>query len=120
VFLVSDTADGPANHVWFSYYKHLRKSGGRLKLGYGPGRPAGARHPHQYGPPPRTDPPAVHRSGGRPAVGQDVRDVSSDVSTRNDRFGAQRSAAAGDPFGDDRRPVQVDAIKRFDRWSAKA
>ena len=39
VFLVSNTAEGPANNVWFSYYKDLRASGGRLKLGYGPGGP---------------------------------------------------------------------------------
>ena len=25
--------------VWFSYYKDLRDTGGRLKLGYGPGGP---------------------------------------------------------------------------------
>jgi hypothetical protein len=25
--------------LWFSYYKDLRESGGRLKLGYGPGGP---------------------------------------------------------------------------------
>ena len=28
-----------ANDIWFSYYKDLRESGGRLKLGYGPGGP---------------------------------------------------------------------------------
>lgn len=39
VFLVSNAPDGPANNVWFSYYKDLRASGGRLKLGYGPGGP---------------------------------------------------------------------------------
>lgn len=39
VFLVSNTSDGPPNNLWFSYYKDLRASGGRLKLGYGPGGP---------------------------------------------------------------------------------
>jgi len=39
VFLVSYKPHGPANDVWFSYYKDLRASGGRLKLGYGPGGP---------------------------------------------------------------------------------
>jgi len=38
VFLVGDAPDGPADQVWFSYYKDLRPSG-RLKLGYGPGGP---------------------------------------------------------------------------------
>ena len=39
VFLVGSTPTGPADAVWFSYYKDLRRSGGRLKLGYGPGGP---------------------------------------------------------------------------------
>ena len=39
VFLVSYKPHGPANDIWFSYYKDLRTSGGRLKLGYGPGGP---------------------------------------------------------------------------------
>jgi hypothetical protein len=39
VFLVSYEPNGPANDVWFSYYKDLRSTGGRLKLGYGPGGP---------------------------------------------------------------------------------
>jgi hypothetical protein len=39
VFLVSYAPDGKVNDVWFSYYKDLRPSGGRLKLGYGPGGP---------------------------------------------------------------------------------
>jgi hypothetical protein len=39
VFLVGETADSPADQVWFSYYKDLRPYGGRLKLGYGPGGP---------------------------------------------------------------------------------
>lgn len=39
VFLVSYEPNGPANDIWFSYYKDLRSSGGRLKLGYGPGGP---------------------------------------------------------------------------------
>jgi hypothetical protein len=39
VFLVSyDPLEKPQD-VWFSYYKDLRQSGGRLKLGYGPGGP---------------------------------------------------------------------------------
>lgn len=39
VFLVSYAADSEVTDVWFSYYKDLRSSGGRLKLGYGPGGP---------------------------------------------------------------------------------
>jgi len=39
VFLVSNKRDGAVTDVWFSYYKDLRESGGRLKLGYGPGGP---------------------------------------------------------------------------------
>ena len=39
VFLVSYKPHGPTNNIWFSYYKDLRASGGRLKLGYGPGGP---------------------------------------------------------------------------------
>ena len=39
VFLVSYEPDGDVTDVWFSYYKDLRSSGGRLKLGYGPGGP---------------------------------------------------------------------------------
>lgn len=39
VFLVSYEPDGKADDIWFSYYKDLRSSGGRLKLGYGPGGP---------------------------------------------------------------------------------
>jgi len=39
VFLVSYAPDGDTNDLWFSYYKDLRASGGRLKLGYGPGGP---------------------------------------------------------------------------------
>ena len=39
VFLVGSEPDGPAHAVWFSYYKDLRATGGRLKLGYGPGGP---------------------------------------------------------------------------------
>lgn len=39
VFLVSYEPHGPINDIWFSYYKDLRASGGRLKLGYGPGGP---------------------------------------------------------------------------------
>lgn len=39
VFLVSYAPAGEVTDVWFSYYKDLRSSGGRLKLGYGPGGP---------------------------------------------------------------------------------
>jgi len=39
VFLVSYKQDEKPESVWFSYYKDLRKDGGRLKLGYGPGGP---------------------------------------------------------------------------------
>jgi hypothetical protein len=39
VFLVSYKPDGDVTDIWFSYYKDLRSSGGRLKLGYGPGGP---------------------------------------------------------------------------------
>ncbi len=39
VFLVSGKQASEISGVWFSYYKDLRISGGRLKLGYGPGGP---------------------------------------------------------------------------------
>lgn len=39
VFLVSYEPQGEVTDIWFSYYKDLRQSGGRLKLGYGPGGP---------------------------------------------------------------------------------
>ena len=39
VFLVSYEPAGKVIDVWFSYYKDLRDTGGRLKLGYGPGGP---------------------------------------------------------------------------------
>ena len=39
VFLVSYEPAGEVTDVWFSYYKDLRATGGRLKLGYGPGGP---------------------------------------------------------------------------------
>ena len=39
VFLVSYSPTENPNDVWFSYYKDTRSSGGRLKLGYGPGGP---------------------------------------------------------------------------------
>jgi hypothetical protein len=39
VFLLSDEPNGEVTDIWFSYYKDLRGSGGRLKLGYGPGGP---------------------------------------------------------------------------------
>jgi len=39
-FLVGRTADdGEVDSVWVSYYKDLRESGGKLKMGYGPGGP---------------------------------------------------------------------------------
>lgn len=37
VFLVSYGATEPVVDVWFSYYKDMRPSGGRLKFGNGPG-----------------------------------------------------------------------------------
>jgi hypothetical protein len=39
VFLVSDSPTAPITDVWFSYYKDTRSTGGRLKLGHGPGGP---------------------------------------------------------------------------------
>jgi hypothetical protein len=39
VFLISYEPTGEVTDIWFSYYKDLRSSGGRLKLGYGPGGP---------------------------------------------------------------------------------
>ena len=39
VFLVSDKPNAPIGAAWFSYYKDTRSSGGRLKMGYGPGGP---------------------------------------------------------------------------------
>ncbi len=39
VFMVSDSPIEAATDIWFSYYKDLRSSGGRLKLGYRPGGP---------------------------------------------------------------------------------
>ncbi len=39
VYLVSYSPTGPINDLWFAYYKDTRRSGGRLKLGYGPGGP---------------------------------------------------------------------------------
>ncbi len=39
VFIVSYEPNGYCKDVWFSYYKDLRSTGGRLKLGYGPGGP---------------------------------------------------------------------------------
>ncbi len=39
VFLVSYKPNGTPTDIWFSYYKDLRGSGGKLKLGYGPGGP---------------------------------------------------------------------------------
>lgn len=45
VFMVSYEPDGTVNDIWFSYYKDLRETGGRLKLGYGPGGPPVLRKP---------------------------------------------------------------------------
>jgi len=39
IFLVSYGPTGEVTDIWFSYYKDLRSSEGRLKLGYGPGGP---------------------------------------------------------------------------------
>ena len=39
VFLVSYKRDGEVTDIWFSYYKDLRATQGRLKIGYGPGGP---------------------------------------------------------------------------------
>ena len=39
VFLVSNQPEEPPSQLWFSYYKDTRPSGGKLKLGYGPGGP---------------------------------------------------------------------------------
>jgi hypothetical protein len=39
VFLVSYQPTGEVTDLWFSYYKDLRATGGRLKLGHGPGGP---------------------------------------------------------------------------------
>ena len=39
VFLVGYAPNEEPTDVWFSYYKDLRRHGGRLKLGYGPGGP---------------------------------------------------------------------------------
>ena len=39
VFLVSYEQNAPVNDIWFSYYKDTRPTGGRIKLGYGPGGP---------------------------------------------------------------------------------
>lgn len=39
VFLVSYGRGSEVTDIWFSYYKDLRQSGGRLKFGYGPGGP---------------------------------------------------------------------------------
>ena len=39
VYLVSYEPDGPINDLWFAYYKDIRATGGRLKVGYGRGGP---------------------------------------------------------------------------------
>lgn len=39
VFLVSYKPNDEPTNVWFSYFKDLRDTGGKLKLGYGPGGP---------------------------------------------------------------------------------
>ena len=38
-FLTSAKPNEDPSGVWFSYYKDMRKQGGRLKMGYGPGGP---------------------------------------------------------------------------------
>ena len=38
-FLVSYSPEASPEDVWFAYYKDMRKQGGRLKMGYGPGGP---------------------------------------------------------------------------------
>ena len=38
-FLVSSSPEASPEDVWFAYYKDMRKQGGRLKMGYGPGGP---------------------------------------------------------------------------------
>ena len=38
-FLTSEARDAPIDGVWFCYYKDLRSTGGRLKMGHGPGGP---------------------------------------------------------------------------------
>ncbi|RMG41517.1 MAG: hypothetical protein D6732_02220 [Methanobacteriota archaeon] len=39
IFLVSYEPAGKISDIWFSYYKDLRRKGGSLKLGHGPGGP---------------------------------------------------------------------------------
>jgi hypothetical protein len=39
VYLVSYKPDGAITDLWFSYYKDMRPTGGRLKMGYRPGGP---------------------------------------------------------------------------------
>ena len=39
VFLVSYEPDKPPTDIWFSYYKDTRSTGGKLKMGHGPGGP---------------------------------------------------------------------------------
>jgi hypothetical protein len=43
IFLVSRKPNNRISSCWFSYFKDLRKSGGKLKLGYGPGGPPNLR-----------------------------------------------------------------------------
>ena len=38
-FLTSESPDEDSSAIWFTYYKDMRKQGGRLKMGYGPGGP---------------------------------------------------------------------------------
>ena len=38
-FLTSESPDEYSSAIWFTYYKDMRKQGGRLKMGYGPGVP---------------------------------------------------------------------------------
>jgi hypothetical protein len=39
VYLVSYGPEDPPTDLWFCYYKDMRKNGGTLKLGHGPGGP---------------------------------------------------------------------------------
>ncbi len=39
IFVVGYSPEDKPEEVWFSYYKDLRKEGGRLKVGHGPGGP---------------------------------------------------------------------------------
>jgi hypothetical protein len=39
IYLVSNSVSAPPSSAWFCYYKDMRKFGGKLKLGHGPGGP---------------------------------------------------------------------------------